>query len=86
MNEKARAKVTIALVRLSAGNTSDVKPVGDSVSELKIDFGPGYRVYFSREGLEVVILFGGGTTKRQQKDIEDAKTRWAEYKRRKKQG
>jgi len=53
------------------------------VSELKVDFGPGYRVYFGRDGLQLVILLGGGTKKRQQADIAEAQTRWSDYKRRK---
>ena len=79
----ARAKISIALERLSAGNTSRVKGVGEGVSELKIDFGPGYRIYFGRDGVTVVILLGGGTKKRQQRDIADAQNCWADYKRRK---
>jgi putative addiction module killer protein len=83
LNDVARAKVTVALRRLAYGNASNVKSVGEGVSELKIDFGPGYRVYFGRDGLELVILLAGGSKKRQQRDIEDAKARWADYKRRK---
>ena len=79
----ARAKVTTALRRLAYGNVSNVKSVGEGVSELKIDFGPGYRVYFGRDGLELVILLAGGIKKRQQRDIVDARERWSDYKRRK---
>jgi putative addiction module killer protein len=79
----ARAKVTVGLTRLASGNVSNVKSVGQGVSELKIDFGPGYRVYFGRAGEMLVILLAGGTKKRQQRDIEDAQARWADYKRRK---
>lgn len=79
----ARAKVTVALTRLTSGNVSNVKGVGQGVSELKIDFGPGYRVYFGRDGEAIVILLAGGTKKRQQRDIADAQVRWADYKRRK---
>ena len=75
--------MTIAFERFLAGNTSHVKPVGEGISELKIDFGPGYRIYFGRVGTMLVILLGGGTKKRQQRDIDDAKLRWADYKRRK---
>jgi putative addiction module killer protein len=71
------------LRRLAYGNVSNVKSVGEGVSELKIDFGPGYRVYFGRDGLTVVILLAGGTKKRQQRDIADARERWLDYKRRK---
>jgi putative addiction module killer protein len=79
----ARAKVTVALQRLACGNFSNVKSVGEGVSELKIDFGPGYRVYFGRYGEALVILLAGGIKKRQQQDIANAKDRWVDYKRRK---
>ena len=79
----ARAKVTTALRRLAYGNVSNVKSVGEGVSELKIDFGPGYRVYFGRDGLAVVILLAGGIKKRQQLDITNAQNRWTNYKLRK---
>lgn len=59
------------------------KSVGAGVVERRIDWGPGYRVYFGQEGEKLIILLGGGTKKRQQHDIEDARARWAEYKRRK---
>jgi putative addiction module killer protein len=80
----AAAKVTTALVRLEGGNTSNVKRIGGGVQEIKIDFGPGYRVYFGFDGSEIVILLAGGTKKRQDKDIEMAQKRWADYKARKK--
>lgn len=76
----ARAKVTIALGRVAAGNVSNVKGIGRGVSELKIDFGPGYRIYFGRDGALLIVLLGGGTKKRQQNDIADAHERWADYK------
>jgi len=84
INAQAAAKVTTALVRLERGNTSNTKSVSSGVHELKIDFGPGYRVYFGYDGSKVVILLAGGTKKRQDKDIETAKKRWADYKARKK--
>ena len=59
---------------------SKVKSVGKGVSEYKVDFGPGYRVYFGQEGAEVIILLGGGSKKSQQKDIKTAQILWAEYK------
>jgi len=68
------------------GNTSNVKGVGGGLSELRIDFGPGYRVYFGWDGKTVVILLGGGTKKRQQSDIESARMRWLDYRVRKRQG
>jgi putative addiction module killer protein len=79
LNAEAARKVTSALYRLGLGNFSNVKSVGGGVFEYKINFGPGYRVYFGRDGQEVVILVGGGTKQRQQKDIATAKLRWAAY-------
>jgi putative addiction module killer protein len=76
----AAAKVTVALYRLEQGNLSNVKSVGKGLSEYKIDFGPGYRIYFGQEGDELVILLGGGSKKTQVKDIRIAHTLWAEYK------
>ena len=61
-----------AIARMEQGNLSNVKPVGDGVLEYRIDFGPGYRVYFGRDGEMLVILLTGGTKKRQQRDIDDA--------------
>lgn len=84
LDSRAAAKVATALLRMELGNFSNVKGVGAGVSEYKIDYGPGYRVYFARDGSKLVILLGGGTKKRQQKDIEKAKILWKEYKRRKK--
>ena len=68
---------------MSQGNFSNVKGVGSGVHEYSIDFGPGYRIYFGRDGEGFVILLAGGTKKRQQKDINDAIARWQDYKRRK---
>jgi putative addiction module killer protein len=78
----AAAKVTVALARLEQGNFSSAKPVGGGVIEYRIDWGPGIRVYFGREGDQMIILLAGGTKRRQQKDIESAKRRWADYLRR----
>lgn len=79
----AQAKVAIALSRLQRGNMSNVAGVGEGVCELKLDWGPGYRVYFGQDGKTVVILLCGGTKKRQSRDIAVAKMRWADYKARK---
>ena len=76
----ARAKVTRAIVRLEQGNFSNVKSVGEGVLEHRIDFGPGYRVYFGRDGETLVILLTGGTKKRQQRDIDAAYAFWQHYK------
>jgi putative addiction module killer protein len=70
------------LERIADGNLSNIKPVGAGVLEYRIDFGPGYRIYFGRDGDRLVILIGGGTKKRQQADIDAAKAHWADYKRR----
>ena len=84
LDAAAAAKVTVALVRLEQGNTSNAKGVGEGVLEYRIDWGPGYRVYFGRDGETLVILLTGGTKQRQQRDIERAKELWADYKRRRK--
>ena len=65
------------------GNFSNVKSVENGVSERKIDFGPGYRIYFAKDGNNLIILLGGGTKKRQQSDINEAKECWKDYKDRK---
>src|SRR5436305_3517375 len=83
LNAQAAAKVTTALTRLALGNFSNVKGVGSGVFEYKIDFGPGYRVYFGKDGERLVILLGGGAKKRQQHDIHTALTNWQDYKQRK---
>ena len=80
LDSSAAAKVTTALYRLEQGNFSNVKAVGMGVSEYKIDFGPGYRIYFGRSGNELIILLGGGTKKMQGKDIKKAQMLWADYK------
>jgi putative addiction module killer protein len=78
----AAAKVTTALKRIAAGSFSEVKPVGSWVLERRIDWGPGYRVYFGRDGSRLVILLAGGTKQRQQQNIAVARARWADFKRR----
>ncbi len=65
------------------GNFSNVKPVGQGVSEYRLEFGPGYRIYFGRDGDRLVILLGGGTKKRQGRNIDRAKSHWRNYKTRK---
>jgi putative addiction module killer protein len=83
LNAPAAAKVAAALYQLAAGNLSNIKAVGSGVFERKIDFGPGYRVYFGRDGQSVVILLGGSSKQRQQQAIEATRERWADYRRRK---
>ena len=86
----AAVKVAVAIDRIRRGLLGDVKSVGRGVSERRIDFGPGYRIYFGsiREGyaVKIVLLLGGGTKKRQNKDIAIAHTRWKDYKTRRRIG
>jgi putative addiction module killer protein len=86
LNVPAALKIRTAIARLENGNFSNVESVGQGVSEYKLDFGPGYRVYFGKDGATIVVLLGGGTKKRQSRDIETAKDRWAAYKTRKRKG
>jgi len=79
----AAAKVAVALARLGRGHFSNIKSVGAGIRELKIDHGPGYRVYFGKDGNTMIILLGGGTKKKQPADIKAAKLRWVDYKARK---
>lgn len=81
----ARARVIAAVLRVGDGNFSSAKGAGAGVFELRMDFGPGYRVYFGKDGDRLVILLGGGSKRRQQSDIEAAQLIWAEYKRRKRE-
>ena len=75
----------VALTRIGLGNFSNTKGVGAGVLECRIDYGPGYRIYFGRDGERLVILLAGGTKKRQQADIMSAQERWSDYKTRKKE-
>jgi putative addiction module killer protein len=77
----ASAKIVRALARIEQGNLSNVKSVGEGVLEYRIDFGPGYRIYFGRDGETIIILLTGGTKKRQQRDIDAAHAYWQDYKR-----
>ena len=86
LNAEAAAKVTTALYRLGQGNFSNVEGVGGGVFEYRIDFGPGYRVYFGKDGEFLVVLLGGSSKKRQQQAIESARDAWKEYRRRKAPG
>ena len=82
----AALKVRTALARLEAGNMSALKSVGGGVHEVRIDFGPGYRVYLGLDGAERVILLGGSAKAPQSAAIADAQERWADYRRRKRRG
>lgn len=76
----ARARINVRIRRISlTGNFGDTRSVGDGVYELRIDYGPGYRVYYSRRGREVILLLMGGDKSSQQKDIDKAKKLNAEY-------
>ena len=79
----ARAKVAAAISRLEQGNTSNVKSVSAGVLEYRINSGPGYRVYFGRDGATLAILLVGGIKQGQQRDIKLAVSLWANYKKRK---
>lgn len=76
---EAAAKVAAAVYQLAAGNFSNVKGVGAGVFERKINFGPGYRIYFGRDGATLVVLLGGGTKRRQSRAIATARTNWKAY-------
>ena len=81
----AAAKVRTSLARMETGNLSNVRGVGRGILECRINVGPGYRVYFGRDGDTLIVLLGGGTKARQQRDIERARELWQEYRRRKQQ-
>ena len=69
---RVRARILVRVERLAAGNPGDVRPVGEGVSELRIDYGPGYRVYFKKQGRAIVVLLAGGDKRTQSRDIEKA--------------
>ena len=69
---RARARILVRIERLAAGNPGDVKAVGEGVSELRIDYGPGYRVYYKKQGRKMIILLAGGDKNTQAKDIKTA--------------
>lgn len=81
-DHRARAKIRVRLDRVSMGNFGDCHGVGDGVQELRINYGPGYRVYFGQEGSTIILLLCGGDKSTQTKDIEAAKRYWSEYRRR----
>jgi putative addiction module killer protein len=75
-----RARIAVALGRMEEGDFSSTKSVGAGIHELRLGFGPGYRVYFGKDGEAIVILLAGGTKQRQHADIEAARALWQEYK------
>jgi putative addiction module killer protein len=83
-DRQARARILARLERLEVGNFGDVKFLRDGVSELRIDWGPGYRVYFGRDGRTVVVLLCGGDKRKQEADVKRAVELWQEYGNRKK--
>ena len=82
-DDRAKQKIIARLARVRSGNLGNVNSVGEGVHELKIDFGPGYRIYFGHQGEEVIILLCGGDKKTQDSDIKKAKIYWDEFKKEK---
>ena len=80
LSARGANRVMIALRRMRQGNLGDRKGVGEGVIEHRIHDGPGYRIYFGKDGKKLIILLGGGTKKRQQRDIEAAQRLWKRYK------
>lgn len=72
-DERARYRINARIKRLETGNPGDVEPVGEGISEMRIDYGPGYRVYYKEVGLEIIILLCGGDKRTQDEDIQNAK-------------
>jgi putative addiction module killer protein len=83
LDPQAAALVTVAVERLADGNTSRLKSIGEGAVEIRIDHGPGYRVYCGFDGKALVVLLGGGTKRRQERDIRRALALWRDYKARK---
>jgi putative addiction module killer protein len=78
-DRQARARINARLARVRLGNLGDMEPVGEGVWELRIDYGPGYRVYYARSGPMTLLLLGGGDKTTQAADIRQAQTYWIEY-------
>ena len=83
LDSQTAAMVAVAIERLADGNTSRAKSIGEGAAEIRIDRGPGYRIYFGWVGKTLVVLLGGGTKRRQQRDIAEALMLWRLYKARK---
>ena len=73
-DERARARINVRIRRLSLGNPGDVKAVGEGVSEMRIDYGPGYRIYFVQRGTALIVLLAGGDKRTQDRDIATARS------------
>ena len=84
LDSNTAAKVSTALTRMEMGNLSNAKSISAGLLEYRIHYGAGIRIYFGKDGDRLIILLGGGTKRRQQKDIEVAQQRWREYQQRKK--
>jgi putative addiction module killer protein len=85
LDTSVRVRIITAVLRMEQGNSSAAKGIGSGIFELRLDFGPGFRVYFGKDRETLVILLGGGSKKRQQADIAAARALWAEYKKRKRE-
>lgn len=83
LDRHAAAKVTVARARLELGHTSAIRWLGGGLGEYRIDWGPGYRIYLTKDGEKLIVLFGGGTKQRQHADITQAHALFEEYKARK---
>jgi putative addiction module killer protein len=79
-DDRAKAKIALRVDRLAFGNTGDVKPVGGGLSEMRIDYGPGYRVYYGKHGDSIILLLCGGTKNGQSRDIKKAKALFETWK------
>ena len=82
IDTRGRESVDDAVARMRLGNLGDHKSLGRGLVERRIDSGPGYRIYFGRDGERLVLLLAGGTKRRQQRDVDQARERWTDYKRR----
>lgn len=80
LRDRARVKVDLRLDRAAVGNFGDTRSVGDGVHELRIKYGPGYRIYFANDGEKIVLLLTGGDKRTQDKDIKQSKIYWMDYK------
>jgi putative addiction module killer protein len=79
-DRKAKAKILLRLQRIESGNLGDVSSVGDGIEEMRIHFGPGYRIYFKKQGDKLILLLIGGDKSTQDSDIKKAKSIWNQYK------